>query len=154
AGAIYWVRVTDDPRANVRIQGPDGPVAEPEDRFRERVEVAFRAPKAGTYTALLQPVWNERPNCQVVVREMDGKEALPAHLRLPAGPITLPGLTQSHALNVYDKQTSSAAFAPDNKSFYMAHGDGTLSYWGHPDPIQKGSFKVGMRLYGLGIDKD
>jgi len=151
----YWIHTQDNFRVSVSVEGPAGPVplAGPPGGSDRRLELAFVADKPGTYTAVLECDRFESKPCKLRIREMDGTEPLPQHLKLPPASVVLPLIEKVVELNVYDKQFSGAAFAPDSKSFWIAHGDGTLSYWEYPSRAQKGSFKVkDIRLYAMGVD--
>src|SRR5262249_36486327 len=149
ADTVYWVQTKDHFRVGVRVEGPGGPVDEPNDRGGgdRRPEGAFLVAKDGAYTAVLECDRNDAKPCKLIIRGTDGAAPLPSRVKLKSGEPDLPRLAQVKALNVYDKQFSGAAFAPDSKHFWMAHGDGTLTYWEQPGAKQKGSFKTSDRLF-------
>lgn len=155
AGAVYRVQVGGDFGVTVRVEGPAGPLQQPRDRFGNemRLDFAFHAAQAGAWTVSVErPAFENQPR-KLTIREMDGTEPLPEPLKLPPPLADLPRVEKVQELNVYDKQFSGAAFAPDNKSFWMAHGDGTLSLWSHPELKKQGSYKATSRLYALGVDR-
>jgi hypothetical protein len=149
ADTVYWARTSDNPRANVRVEGPGEPAA---GRREPRPEVAFMAQKDGTHTVCVECEPFAAGPCKLKIRAMDGTEPLPPHLRLKPADVVLPRIAEARRLNVYDKQFTGAAFAPDGKSFWIAHGDGTLSFWEQPELKQKGGYKTPDGLYALGVD--
>jgi hypothetical protein len=154
ADTVYWVQVKDNPQVRLKVSGPEGPVTPQPDRFGQQPqgELAFVVKQGGNYTALLECARFDAKPCKFTIREMDGTEPLPNRLKIKSADVDLPRLEPVQTLDVYDKQFSGAAFAPDGKHFYMAHGDNTLSYWEQPGSVKKGSYKMPDRLFALGVD--
>lgn len=152
ANTVYWAKV-DHFQMNLRLEEPgEGPKAGKVGM--ERQNLVFVAEKDGDHTIGLDTFrFNTPPPTKLTVREMDGSEALPTGLKLKSGPVALPVIRKAVELNVYDKQLAGAAFTPDGKHVLLSHADGTVSRWETDGPKQTGSFKAGMRLYGMGLDR-
>lgn len=154
ADTVYWVSAPAATRAELRVAGPDGDLGRAEDRFRDK-EMAFLAPKAGPCTVFVSCFRFDAQPFQLAIKEMDGREPLPNHLKIAraGGAEALPTLAKAITLNVYDKQFTSAAFAPNGKLFWIAHGDSTLSRWENPGFERKGGYKTtGQRLFAMCVD--
>src|SRR5262249_34568559 len=156
AGRVYWARVQDHPDINVRVDGPDGPVSPQQGRVlgRGNPQAVFEAKKPAAYTVSVESAFFDAKACRLTIREMDGSEPLPLELRLPRGAVALPRLAEVQNLNVYNKQVATAAFSPDDKFFYMAHGDKSLSYWTDPQQGPRGSYQMkDQLLFGMAVDR-
>jgi hypothetical protein len=156
ADAVYRVQVGGSPDATAKVEGPAGPLPTQRDRFNNelRQDFAFQAAAAGTYIVTLElPRFNNNQATKLTIREMDGSEPLPDRLKLTPATVELPQIAKVQELNVYEKKFSGAAFAPDNKSFWIAHDDGVLSFWEHPSPLLRGSYTTQEGLIALGVDR-
>ncbi len=157
ADTVYWIATKDNFRINVRVEGPGLPLPKKElfgGFGQEKPELAFLAAKPGPHSVFLEADAFELKPCRLTIREMDGTTPLPNRLKIKTGEVDLPRLAHVKALDGFDRELSGAAFAPDNKSFFLAHSDLALSYWEHPDNVQKGVFKTNKdRLFALGVDK-
>jgi hypothetical protein len=101
------------------------------------------------------PRFNTTHATKLTVRELGPDDTLPAALRLKTEAPGLPALQRSVERKAW---LSAFAFSPDNKVFWMAHMDATLSYWDHPGMLRKGSYRMGDKqrpqgLTVLGVDK-
>jgi sugar lactone lactonase YvrE len=151
ADTAYLIAVPNTTRAELRVTGPDGPVG-PGDK-RDHKQIAFLAAKAGTHSVIVDCFRFDAQPFKLTIKELDGSEPLPNNLKFPTDNQDLPTLAKAITLNVYDKQFTSAAFSPDNKFFWIAHGDSTLSRWENPGFERKGGYKTpGMRLFALCVD--
>ncbi len=150
-GAVYHVEVKGNPRTTLRIDGPAGELARPEDRFRERTQAAFAA-KAGKHTVTVTGQSFHPGACTLSIRELADGDALPEELRLPAATAT-PKLTVARKMgSIYDKRLTAAAFTPDGRAFYAAHADGTLTAWSHPANEMVGTFTAKMSVEEMAAD--
>lgn len=155
ADTVYWVSAPEGTQAELRVSGPGGAaLGDGKDGFGAR-EKAFLAEKAGTCSVHIDTFPFNAAPFKLVIREMDGREPLPNHLKIvkAGGAEALPTLAKAITLNVYDKQFTSAAFAPDSKLFWIAHADSTLSRWENPGFERKGGYKTpGQRLFAMCVD--
>jgi hypothetical protein len=154
ADLVYWVRVGGDFQGSVRVDGPGGIVLESREPFGAlRHEGAFQATQAGAHTVTVSGEALPGQPCKLRIREMDGTEPLPDRLKLPAVGVDLPWIEPTQAAAGRPKPFSGAAFAPDGKSCWMAHGDGTLSVWDLPELRHRGNYQIAERLFALGADR-
>lgn len=156
ADTVYWIETKENVRVRMQVENLKGllkPQEQPSNR-RSELSTVILAQKAGPCVIKIEcdRLLNTNP-CKLTIREMDGTQPLPSSLRLPHGNVDLPQLTAVQTLNVYEKQLSGAAFAPDGKHFWMAHGDNTLSYREQPGSVKVGSYKMPHWLFALGVDK-
>jgi hypothetical protein len=153
ADTAYWIIAPETTRAELRAVGPDGPVGRRDDQFGGGKQIVFLAAKAATHSVFVECFRFDAQPFKLTIKEMNGSEPLPNHLKLVSDNKDLPTLAKAIKLNVYDKQFTSAAFSPDNKIFWIAHNDATLSRWENPGFERKGAYKApGLRLYALCID--
>ncbi len=151
AKTVYWLQAKDNFRIEMRVEGPDA--FSQEGQNNNRWQLAFMAPKAGVFTAVVRCAPFDQQWCNLEIREMNGDIALPENLKIRPGVADLPKIETAISLNVYDKQFSSAAFSPDSKFFWIAHGDKTLSLWEHPGFEKKGEYRVTSRFDAMCVDK-
>ncbi len=153
ANTAYWIAAADSTRVGLRVMGPGGAVGRKDSRFGGGKQIAFLAAKAGTHSVFVECFRHDAEPFKLTIKEMDGSEPLPNHLKIAPDANDLPTLAKAITLNVYDKQFSSAAFSPDNKFFWIAHADSTLSRWENPGFERKGGYKTtGQRLYAMCVD--
>lgn len=151
ANTVYWVSSKNNFRTVLRVEGPNGFSADPSNN--DRMQLAFMTPQEGIFTAIVQCEPFDQLWCNLEIREMDGQVALPEQLKIKAVLPELPKIASAIALNVYEKQFTSAAFSPDGKTFWIAHGDKTLSFWENPGFEKKGEYRYDRGLEAMCVDK-
>ena len=139
ADTAYSIVAPPTTRADVRVTGPDGAIGRRDDRFGGgSKQIAFLAAKAGIHSVFVECFHFDAQPFTLTIKELDGSEPLPNNLKLVSENKDVPTLAKAIKLNVYDKQFTSAAFSPDNKFFWIAHADSTLSRWENPGFERKG----------------
>lgn len=150
ADTAYSIAAPPDARADLRVTGPDGDVGKRNDRFGDRSkQVVFLAAKDAKHSVFIESFQFNAQPFKLTIKELDGTEVLPAHLKIQSSSVDLPKLVSA----IQIKRFTGAAFSPDNKFFWMAHSDSTLSLWENPGFERKGEYNLaGQNLFALCVD--